>query len=159
MKEYKKKFCLFVIVVVTAKNLHIGLKVYMHDLHVNVHYFNDSILACLSSILTFSMLKDNRILKLWRYKLFELVFECSRMLLLAFQFLLLLTTFYLLAFVGDEYSQNFCNWYTGWTLPDGNIKLILEKQNKTNPKNLSTYWDGQGKVEECSELITKYFLG
>lgn len=84
----------------------------MHDLHVNVHYFNDSILAYLSSILTFSMLKDNRILKLWRYKLFELVFECSRMLLLVFQFLLLLT-FYLLAFVGDEYSQNFCNWYTG----------------------------------------------
>lgn len=97
----------------------------------------DSILACLSSILTFSILKCNRILKcylernIWKHKLFWILLwvkinALEQCLLHAFQFLLLLT---FSAYVGNENSQNFHDWYTGWNVPDSNINLIQGKNN------------------------------
>lgn len=118
----------------------------------------DSILACLSSIVTFGILKRNRILKcylernIWKHNLFLILFwvkinALEQCLLHAFQFLLLLT---FSAYVGDENSQNFHDWYTGWNVPDSNINLI---QGKKKP-----YWECQEKGGKVLWVITNYFL-
>lgn len=126
------------ILALTAKNWHTGLNVYLHDLHVNVHDFNNGQHPGLPKLyLTFSILKCNRILKcylernIWKHKLFWILLwvkinALEQCLLHAFQFLLLLT---FSAYVGDENSQNFHDWYTGWNVPDSNINLIQGKNN------------------------------
>lgn len=121
----------------------------------------DSILASLSSVLTFGMLKDNRILKcylernLWKHKLPLILFwvkinALEQCLLLVYQFLLLLT-FSLSTYVDDENSQNFHDGYTGWSTADGNISLIQGKKK--------TYWECQEKGGRVLWVNYKVFSG